>query len=72
MSYIPRLVCAVSYMLTSGERMQFRKFFKFQVQLWPLLVLSSSYCCCDCLPVGDDMFGVLCDLVAFIICFPLL
>ncbi|RUS92093.1 hypothetical protein EGW08_000117 [Elysia chlorotica] len=36
------LVCAVSYMLTSGERMQFRKFFKFQV-LKPLDVKTKFY-----------------------------
>ena len=38
-----RLVCAVSYTTLSGEKMYFRKFFKFQVTFYTLLK-SQEFC----------------------------
>lgn len=34
-----RLVCAVSYTTQAGEKMYFRKFFKFQVRKFQLVIL---------------------------------
>ena len=50
--FIHSLVCAVSYTTQYGEKLYFRKFFKFQVSyIWALSLINSGKLMCE--PGGD-------------------